>query len=187
MADEHGRPFFWHSLNPYQAAWCDVNVGRKRQNYNVAIGKHGAYGAPDDYEWGLNKHIQGARGEYVKVLWIRRVLPGTVWHAFRPERDLSRVPDIDTFIDVKTATLHEHCLLVAANDPDDWAYPFLTAEDHPNYPCWGWAYGWEVKLHGKFDKRGRRPAHYLERDHPVLKDPELLLEVLRLRQAGVWK
>lgn len=119
-------------------------------------------------------NIHGARGELAGKYYCDPV----EWL----EEGGFGVPDLAGFIDVKTSPYPQGRLAVQPQHlHDDWAYLFVESSAAPLMRIVGWAWGAEVRKHGKVeDLQPGRPAHCLKQDSGFLRWPwDLLAELNR--------
>ena len=156
-----------------EIAWTDENVAEKRyENAIVQQRTPGNAGPPPN----LDIDILGARCEAAAYKWMRPVRWS--WQ----HRGREHIPDLHDFIDVKGVANPTYNLMVKPNDPQRWAYLLLDGSAHPFYDVIGWCWGFEAYTLPLTSRKAGRWNYFVDRDNPMLKDPALLLLVLRERQ-----
>lgn len=156
-----------------------VEVGVRRQRDAEAKHRAAHNNAPTNHDDALALNIMGARCEAAAVLFFRPVL----WHALKPR--IHRLPDLDTFIDVKGVDKPTHKMIVQENDPPEWAYVLVDGHAHPRYEIVGWCWGHAAQnpIHWVAQSaRIRGAAYFINRFDGVIDDVDLLTPILRERQ-----
>ena len=154
------------------------NVAALRRSRAFLWQLKNAYGLTGDFDTLLAMDRMGARCEAAGKLYLNPIH----WHACT-ER-FKGAPDLGDFTDVKGRCLDTDDLIVQADDQDHFAYLFISAEHHPDYLVFGWAWGHEAKRAELRNPKGRNnPAHFMpveDLPHP----PEELLGLVQQRGAA---
>lgn len=137
------------------------------------------------FEEGLWFDRWGARCELAGKVWLNQACKsglcdwnmGVEWD----EKVQWGRADLAGFIDVKGVGKSHHRLWVHEDDNDDYAFLLVDRTNHPGYAIVGWLWGHEAKGFSLEDPHNDgRPAHYVKRAVPPMRDPqELFLEVQR--------
>jgi hypothetical protein len=142
----------------------------------------------------MEDEINGIRAEMAGKLYLDPVH----WNDLAPSGvDLSKLPDLEDFIDVKDIQQEHHKLIVQYKDDPEWAYFLVYGAECPKFYMVGWCWGWEA-MHERFDADpvGDRPAYFVphyrhdrhvtasRRKETVIKHVSLLLQEVRRRQQN---
>lgn len=150
-------------------------LARRRQSAAIKRMRPARNGAPFDGSDALQYHRLGCFGEAAAKVFLNPV----TWNAFAA--DVSDLPDLDDFIDVKTCRKASYRLIVQQDSPPNWASLLVCSERHPIYTMVGWAWGHEAKKPEHWcDPNGDGYAFFVPQR--LLHPPEELIDVLRERQ-----
>jgi hypothetical protein len=140
----------WYAkLDQYKLAQAD-RIARARHQYARLVGRQDHLPKEADK---LAEDLLGARCE--RAGWV--FFPWLEWHS-EIVRDVSELPDLGNFIDVKGVRLDRHQLLVPVTSiKPHWAYLLVSAQNHPYYWIAGWKWGDE--LIAKAQVMFARPAY----------------------------
>ena len=142
-------------LTPDIIEYAD-NVAALRQGSAFLKHRSPANGLAADFEVSLAHHRLGARCEAAGKIYLNPI----TWHALA-ER-IKNLPDLGAFIDVKGRPRDTNDLIVQKDANDQFAYLFISAEHHPDYHIFGWAWGYEAKQQRFWrDPAGGRPAYFM--------------------------
>jgi hypothetical protein len=154
------------------------NVAALRRSRAFLWRLKNADGLVGDFDTLLAMDRMGARCEAAGKLYLNPIH----WHACT-ER-FKGAPDLGDFIDVKGRYRDTDDLIIQKDDQDRFAYLFVSAEHHPDYLIFGWAWGHEAKQEQWWrDPRGRNPAYFMpveDLPHP----PDELLSLVQKRSAA---
>lgn len=154
------------------------NVAALRRSRGFLWGLKNVGGLIGDFDTLLAIDRMGARCEAAGKLYLNPIR----WHACT-ER-FKGAPDLGDFIDVKGRCRDTDDLIIHQDANDGFAYLFISAEHHPDYLIFGWAWGHEAKqerwLRGP---KGRNPSYFMPVDdlpHP----PDELLDLVHKRSVA---
>lgn len=153
------------TLRNEHLSYCD-DLAWRRQDSADQNQRTGGNGGASKGLGALDMNIKGTRGECAAYLWMRPIR----WHAYC-DQGLTDLPDLGTFIDVKTVVHRTPLLIVQPTAPDGWAYLLVNGLDHPRYKLEGWLWGHEVKDERYlWDPLGGRAAYFVpaaDLRHPI--------------------
>ena len=109
----------------------------------------------------LSMHIRGARGERAAKAFFDPI----EWHSYQTG-NLTNLPDLGDFIDIKTVPPHPTCMLIAKRGSIklDWAYVLCEAMTERNYRLCGWVWGHELIVIPLTEPKVGWPAHVVRED-----------------------
>lgn len=164
-------------LTPERVDYAD-NVGGFRRSRGFVWGLRNANGLKGSYDDLLAIDRMGARCEAAGKVYLNPI----PWHALTEK--FKNAPDLGDFIDVKGRWRDTDDLIVHKDAKSRFAYLFISAEHHPEYLIFGWAWGCEVKQDRYLRKPSDRPeAYYMPRDD-LPHSPEELREIVHERSAA---
>jgi hypothetical protein len=161
------------TLTPADITYCD---GIARRRTDAAVRKHrvGVNGGPTGV---LAVDRLGVYGEFA----AKRFFDPVKWHDYS-DGEVTGLPDLDDFIDVKTAHHAWHKLVVQRNSNERFAYLLVYPIDACTFNICGWIWGHEAMDPGYWsDPVGWRPAYFVPQQR--LYNLPSLFSILRERQA----